>query len=263
MAARAIWKGRIRFGDVDVPVKLYAAVESGHGIGFRLLDADRKEPVRQQMVDPDTGKVVESREVGRAFEAEKGRLVRLEPDELSELEPEPSRDIEVTRFLPPEEITHPWYDRPYYVGPDDDAEGYFALVEAMRRQGREGLARWTMRKKEYVGALRVEGEYLMLITLRHAGEVVPASALEPPAGRDLEPREVKMAKQLLEAMEGDFDVTAYRDDYRERVLELVQAKAAGKVVRFPKAPRKATEASLADVLEKSLAAAGGKGRRSA
>jgi DNA end-binding protein Ku len=253
MSARAIWKGRIRFGDVDIPVKLYSAVQD-RSVRFRLLDAKRREPIKQQMIDPQTGKVVDHADVQRAFETGEG-LVKLSPEELAELEPEPSRDIDLTRFVPPEEITHQWYDRPYYLGPDESEASYFALVEALRKQAKEGLARWVMRKKEYAGALRVEGDYLMLITLRHAGEVVPASALQPPGGRELDRREVEMAKQLIAAMEGDLDIAAYRDEYRERVLELVQAKEAGKVIEFPKAPRKKTEKSLADVLERSLAAA--------
>jgi DNA end-binding protein Ku len=260
MPARAIWKGRIRFGGVDVPVKVYSALES-RGIGFRLLDERNKEPVRQQMVDPDTGKIVRSEDIGRAFEAEKGRLVKLDAEELAELEPEASRDLEITRFVPPEEISHQWYDRPYYLGPDGDEEAYFALVEALRKRGAEGVATWTMRKKEYAGSLRVEGDYLMLITLRHTGEVIPASALEPPAGRDLDARELKMARQLIAAMEDDLDIAAYRDEYRERVLELVEAKAAGKMVRFPRAPRRPAERSLAEVLEKSLSAVGKERRR--
>jgi len=114
-----------------------------------------------------------------------------------------------------------------------------------------------------VGALRADGDYLMLITLRRAGEVIPASALRPPGGRDLDEREVEMAKQLVAAMEEEeLDFAAFRDEYRERVLELVEAKAAGKVVKFPQAPKRDTERDLADVLEKSLAAAG-KARKSA
>jgi DNA end-binding protein Ku len=260
MAARAIWKGRIRFGQVDVPVKLYSAVQD-RSVSFRLLDAKRKEPVKQQMVDPQSGKVVDSSEVRRAYETDEG-LVVLSDEDLAQLEPEPSRDIEIERFVPPEQITHQWYDRPYYLGPDESEASYSALAEALRRKELEGVARWVMRKKDYVGALRVEGDYLMLITLRHAGEVVPASALTPPAGRDLDQRELQMARQLIAAMEDDLDLAAYRDEYRERVLELVQAKEAGKVVEFPKAPRKEREKSLADVLERSLAAAA-KGRKSA
>src|SRR5690606_38029195 len=113
MVARAMWKGRIRFGSADVPVKLYSAVQD-RAVHFRLLDAKNKEPVKQQMVDPSTGDVVESSEIRRAFAADDGRLVVLDEEELAELEPEQSRDIEITRFVPAETITHEWYDRPYY-----------------------------------------------------------------------------------------------------------------------------------------------------
>jgi DNA end-binding protein Ku len=253
MGARAIWKGRIRFGSVDVPVKLYSAVQD-QGIHFRLLDRRKKQPIQQRMVDPDSGEVVEGADIRKAYEMDDGDLVILEEDELGKLQPEPSRDIEITRFVPPEAITHQWYDRPYFLGPDDDPDAYFALVQALRAREVEGLARWSMRNKAYVGSLRVEGDHLMLITLRHAGEVIPASALSPPAGRDLDDRELGMARQLIGLMEGELDIAAYRDEYRERVLELVEAKAVGKVVRFPKAPARKDGKSLADVLERSLAA---------
>ena len=263
MAARSIWKGHIRFGAVDVPVKLYSAVQD-RTVHFRLLDAKRHEPVKQHMVDPDTGKVVESGDIRRAYQTDEGDLVILDAEELEELNPKASRDIEITRFVPPEQITHQWYDRPYYLGPDDDDKGYFALAAALRKRGVEGVAHWTMRNKEYVGALRAEGDYLMLITLRRAGEVVPASALPAPTGRALDPREVAMARQLVAAMEEPFDIAAYHDEYRERVVELMEARAAGKVVKFPRAQIKKTDVDLADVLEASLAATGnGKERKRA
>ena len=255
MAARAIWKGRIRFGDVDVPVKLYSAVKSTGGVHFRLLHEKDLVPVAQQMVNPATGKVVAYEDVRRAFPTDDGRLVMLDEEELAELEPEASRDIEITRFVDPAVITHQWYDRPYYLGPDDSDADYFALAEALRSQQKEGVARWVMRNKEYVGALRLEDEHLMLMTLRHAGEVVPASALKAPGGRELDKREIQMAKQLVSALEGDLDLESYRDEYRERVMELVEAKASGKVLKFPKAPaKKKQEDSLSAMLEKSLEA---------
>lgn len=254
MAARAIWKGRIVFGAVDVPVKLYSAIQD-RTIRFRLLDAEANEPITQKMIDPASGSVVPANEIRRAFETDDGELVVFEEEELEALEPEASREIEILHFLPTGAITHPWYDRPYYLGPDGSEEGYFALAEALRQKDRVGVARWVMRKKDYVGALRAENDHLALITLRNAGEVVPASALQPPSGRTLEKREVAMAKQLIGAMEDELDIAAFRDEYRDRVLELVEAKAAGKVIRFPKAPRKRAAKSLADDLERSLAAA--------
>jgi DNA end-binding protein Ku len=256
MAARAIWKASIHFGAVEVPVKLYSAVQD-RAVHFRLLDAKRHEPVKQHMVDPDTGKVVDPADIRRAYPTDEGDMVILGEEDLAAVVPEPSREIQVTRFVPPEEITHQWYDRPYFLGPDDQDEAYFALAAALRKRNVEGVAHWTMRNKEYVGALRAEGDYLMLITLRHAGEVVPASALPAPTGRELDEREIGMAKQLVKAMEDPFDITQYHDEYRERVVELMEAKAAGKVVKFPRAAIRKTDVSLADVLEQSLAATGG------
>jgi DNA end-binding protein Ku len=256
MGARAIWKAHITFGAVDVPVRLYSAVQD-RTVHFRLLDAKRHEPVKQHMVDPDSGDIVDSADIRRAYPTEDGDLVILEEDELAEATPEPSQAIEITRFVPPEAITHQWYDRPYFLGPDENDAAYFALAQALRKRGVEGVAHWTLRGKEYVGALRAEGDYLMLITLRHAGAVVPASALPAPTGRALDDREVAMARQLVSAMEDPFDITAYHDEYRERVVELMQARAAGKVVKFPRAQAKKTDVDLADVLQASLAAAGG------
>ena len=260
MAARAIWKARITFGAVDVPVKLYSAVQD-RTVHFRLLDAKRHEPVKQHMVDPDTGQVVDSADIRRAYPTGDGDLVILDEEDVARVTPEESREIRVSRFVPPEQITHQWYDRPYYLGPDEEDEAYFALARALGRRGVEGVAHWAMRKKDYVGALRAEGDYLMLITLRRAGEVVPASALPAPGGRALDDREVAMAKQLVSAMEDPFDIAAFHDEYRERVLELVQAKAAGKVVKFPRAAPRRTETSLADLLERSMAATGKERKR--
>ena len=270
MAARAIWKGVIRFESVEVPVKLYSAVESGGGVHFRLLDEETETPVRQRMVHPRSGDEVPFAETRKGYEVEKRSFVVLEDEELDELQPEPSRDIEITRFVPTDEIDHRWYDRPYYLGPDTSAgetaeREYFALAEALARKDREGVARWTMRNKEYVGALRPEGDHLVLVTLRHAGEVIPASELEAPSGRALASAEVAMAEKLVSALEDELDLTRYRDEYRGRVLELVRAKAEGRTIEAPEPePEEEAPASLAKALEASLARAekeprGGKG----
>lgn len=252
--ARAMWKGRIRFGGVDVPVKLYAAVQD-RGVHFRLLHEKDHTPVQQEMVNPDTGKAVPAEEIHKAYESSDGALVMLEDEELDALEPEGDRSIEVSRFVAPGAISHPWYDRPYYLGPDGNAGAYFALAEALREQDKQGIAHWVMRKKEYVGALLAEGDYLMLITLRRAGEVVEASELDAPGGEKPARREVDMATQLVEMLAGDLDLAAYRDEYRDRVLELVEAKAEGKVVRLPKVKQRRETRDLSDVLEQSIAAA--------
>jgi DNA end-binding protein Ku len=256
VAARAIWKGVLRFADVEVPVKLYSAVED-RKVHFRLLDGKRKQPVEQRMVHPEKGEPVPREEVRKGYEAEPGLFVVLEEEDLAAAEPPPSRDIELTRFVDPDEIDPPWYERPYWLGPDGEEahEPYFALARALEREGKEGVARWTMRKKGYLGALRTRDGRLMLVTLRHAGEVIAATDLPAPRGRKLAERELAMARQLVEALEDDFRPEEYRDEYRESVRELIAAKAEGKpakVAQFrPKPPADDLDRALAASLERA------------
>jgi DNA end-binding protein Ku len=253
VAARAIWKGVVKVGTLSVPVKLYSAVQD-RKVHFRLLHKTDHEPVKQRLVSADTGEEVEYETVRKAFPITRGRMILIEKEELEKIEPDDSRDIEVTRFVAPEEIDHRWYERAYWLGPDGDQKAYFAAAAALQSKQKEGVARWVMRDKEYVGALRAEKGYLVLITLRHADEIIAADALKAPQGRELTEREVAMAEQLLEALHGKFDPAEFRDEYRARVMELVETKAAGKkpkVVAFR--PRKQKDDQLADALEASLA----------
>ncbi|HEV7763473.1 MAG TPA: Ku protein [Thermoanaerobaculia bacterium] len=252
MAARAMWKGVVNVGTASVPVKLYSAIVS-HGIHFRLLHKTDKAPVKQQLVSAETDEPIEYADVRKAFPIARGRMVLLEKEELEELEPEESRDIDVTRFVDPADVDHRLYERPYYLGPDGNMKLYFAAVAALEKKKKEGIARWVMRDREYVGALRVENGYLMLITMRHAEEIIAADALKPPGGRELQAREVKMAEQLIESLHGPFDPTQYHDQYRERVMELIEMKVKGKkpkVVKFR--AKKVKDDQLADALEASL-----------
>jgi DNA end-binding protein Ku len=249
-----MWKGCIEFGPISVPIKLYSAVQE-KGVHFRLLDRRSKKPVKQHMIRPDTGDVVEYAETKKALEVDKRNLVILEEEDLEKVDPPQSRDIEILHFFKPEAITHQWFERPYWVGPDGNAKGYFALAAALEKEEREGLAHWVMRKKEYFGALRAEDGYLMLITLRNAEQVVDPASLSAPSGRDLSEKEVTMAKQLVAAMEGELDMSKFKDEYRARVLEFVEAKAKGKVVRLPKPKEKEASDDLAAALQRSLSAA--------
>lgn len=256
VAARAIWKSVIKIGGARVPVKLYSAVKDS-SIHFRLLHKKDLQPVKQQMVHPETGEPVASEEIRMAYPVGRNQLVILSDEELEQLEPEPSRDIEVDRFVKPEEIDHRWYERSYYLGPDNSSEAYFALAAALERSGKEGVAKWVMRKRNYVGSLRAEDGYLVLIALRHAEEVIATESLEAPGGRALDKREVRMAEQLISALEGTFDPADYRDEYRDRVTELIETKARGGKVKVKKfRPRPKKEESLDRALEASLASVG-------
>ena len=252
MAARAIWKGVVHVGTLTVPVKLYSAVQD-HTVHFRLLHKTDKQPVKQQLISSVSDETIDYAEVKKAFPIARGRLVMLEKEELEKLEPKDSRDIEITRFVDPEEIDHRWYERAYYLGPDGNEKNYFAAAAALARKKKEGVARWVMRDKSYVGALRAEQGYLMLITLRHAEEIIAVEALKPPAGRALAQREIEMAGQLLSALHDEFDPTQFRDEYRERVMELIEAKAAGRKPKVVKFRAKKESDDITDALAASLA----------
>lgn len=255
MAARAIWRGIIRLGDICVPVKLYTAVEE-RTIHFRLLHRKDRTPVRQEMVHPETGEVVPAEAIHHGYETEEGKMVILSDEELKNLEPEGSRQIEIIRFLPRSAIDHRWYERPYLLGPDGDPESYSALAASLESAETEGLARWVMRGKDYFGVLRLREGYPMLITLRHADEVVQLEEFAIPAGREMDKRELAMAEQLVAAMAGTFDPAQYKDEYRQRVMGLIAAKASGKIIELRKAAPIKTTRDLRKALEGSLLVAG-------
>lgn len=254
MGARTIWKGRVTLGRVEVPVRLYAAVED-RAVHFRLLHERDHVPVKQRMVHPETGEEVPPEEVRRGVEVESGRFVVLTDEELAAMEPPPDRTIELLAFVEPHRIAPPWYDRPYWLGPDGADEDYAALAVAMAKKGRIGIARWTMRKRRYVGALRAEGPWLMLTTLHHLGEVIPRDALGPMPKVEIDPLEAQLADQLVSVLAvEDLDLGAYRDEHRDRVLALIEKKARGEVVELERPEPKPAVTSLADSLRGSLEA---------
>ena len=251
MTVRALWKGVIRFDAIRVPVKLYGAIED-RNVHFRLLHRGDLEPVHQFFVNPETDEVVPYANTGRAYITESGERVLLNPSELAALEPEPSRDIEILCFLPQHAIDHRWYSRPYYLGPDEDSAEFFALADALESMQVEGLARWVMRNKSYVGALHLHEGYPMLMSLHHSEEIIPVESLKPPKGPALDQRELGLARQLIEMLEADFEPQEYHDEFRERVLQMVAAKAQGKPLRKPAPKPRAPVVDIGHALEASI-----------
>ncbi|MCC4310075.1 Ku protein [Alcanivorax marinus] len=252
MSARAIWKGVLVAGKERVPVKLYSAV-ADRSVHFRLLHRTDKAPVRQVLVNPGTGKPVPYADSLRAWQADDGRRVLLTDDDLATVNPDKSRDIELLSALPLGAIDHRWYDRPYYLGPDgDDRSDLDALATALERDNREGLARWVMRDKEYLGALRVHEGHPMLVTLRHREQVVSQTALSAPGGAALDRRELDMSKQLIGMLETHFDPGEYQDEYRQRVMDLIDTKRRGGKVRKAPPKRRRASSDLTRALEASL-----------
>lgn len=253
MAARAIWKGILKIGSAKVPVKLYSAV-TDRTVRFHVLDDRSKMRIKQHMVNAESGDEVATEEIQKGYELEPGRFLILTEEDLKSIEPEPSREIEVGEFVPPSQISQQWYQRPYYLGPDGDQNAYFALAEALQKRELEGVAHWVMRNKAYVGVLRAEGDYMMLITLRNAAEVISARELTKPSGPAPTAKELSMAKHLVSLMEGEFNPAEFKDEYRERLMEFIEKKAKGHAPRLRAVKTKRTAESLDSVLEKSLAA---------
>ena len=251
MSIRAMWKGVIHFDSIKIPVKLYGAIED-RNVHFRLLHRDDLEPVHQLLINPETDEVVPYESTGRAFVTEVGERVLLNPSELEALEPEPSRDIEILDFLPLHVIDHRWYVRPYYLGPDEDSADFFALADALEAMQVEGLARWVMRNKSYVGALQLYQGYPMLMSLHHTEEVIPAESLAAPEGPALDKRELGLARQLIEMLESEFQPQEYHDEFRERVLEMLEAKAHGKQVKKRAPIRREKSVDISHALEASI-----------
>jgi DNA end-binding protein Ku len=251
--ARALWKATLQIGEVGLPVKLYAAVRD-RGVPFRLVHAKDGVPVRQRMVDPGDGREVPAAEIQRGVLLEEGVYVVLRPEELRAAEPEPSRTIQVTRFVPEDAVEASWYSRPYYLGPDGAAADYFALAEALRRSGRRGIARFVLRRRRQLGVLAPRGPHLALIALHAASEVVPAAVLAPPRAASISKAEAKLAEQLVAALDGRFDPGKLHDAYRDRVERLIRTKLEGGrfEVKEPAPPELAR--NLAQALKQSLRA---------
>lgn len=251
MTARAIWKGVLSLGSEELAVKLYSAVEE-QGVHFRLLQSERiHTPVHQQLVDPSDDTVVPYADVRRGFAVDGGFVV-LQKEELAALTPKPSREITLSHFVPTQKLGAEWLVRPYYLSPDGDSEAYFALAQALAEDDKEGIAHWVMRGQEYNGVLRAVDGYLLLITLRHAEEIIAPSELPRPAGREHSDKELKMAEQLVSAYEDSFDPEQYKDEYRQRVQDFVEAKAKGKQPRLKQPKVKHEQHDLSSALEKSL-----------
>jgi len=250
MAARSIWNGTLEVGKVGIAVKLYAAIED-EAVHFHLLHDKDHERVKQHMLNPKTGEVRESAEIHKGYEIKPGTFVLLDPGELAQLEPPPSKGIEIERFVPETDIDPVWYERPYYLGPAAKSADYFALARVLSERRRVGVARWVMRKRLYHGALRAHGDYLTLSTLHNASEVAAAPKVSPSA-RAADSRELAMAEQLVEALAGEFDPNDFKDEHRERVLELIRAKAKGKTLKAPPRVRRPAQKPLGTALEQSL-----------
>src|SRR5215210_181764 len=255
---RSIWSGAISFGLVNVPVKLYSAV-SRKTVRFHQLNADTGHRIAQKRVDSVTGEEVPYEQIVKGFELTKERYVVVTPEELDSVAPEKTRAIDIEDFVDLEDIDPIFYDHPYYLVPDKGAaKAYGLLLEAMRESGKVAIARVVLRSKEQLVAIRPAGDVLTMETMIFHDEVVPTDDLdEVPEAKDLKTsdRELKMAQQLIDSLSSDFEPSKYHDEYREKVLELIERKAEGEEIAIqPQAEEPAKVPDLMAALEASLAA---------
>ena len=256
---RAIWSGAISFGLVNIPVKLYSAV-SKKTVRFHQIDAESGGRVRQKRVGPD-GEEIAYEQIVKGYEIGPDRYVTISPEELEALEPQKTRTIDIEDFVDLEQIDPIYYDHPYYLAPDTGAaKAYRLLVDAMEDSGKVAVARVVLRSKEHLVAIRPRDGALAMETMLFADEVIPADSLEELAAGDGDVQtsdcELAMANQLIDSLASDFEPEKYRDEYRERVLDLIERKAQGEtiVIEEPEAePEKVPD--LMAALEASIASA--------
>jgi DNA end-binding protein Ku len=260
--ARSMWSGAISFGLVNIPVKLFTAIHEER-IGFHLLHDEDKVRLKQQMICPEHNTPVHREHMVRGFEISPDKYVIMSEEEIEAAEPKSSRVIEIQDFVALEDIDPVYFDRPYYLVPQQHAEkAYRLLVEAMEKTSKVGIAKFTMRNKEYLAALRATDGVICLETMHFDDEVTQAKDLEDaPREMKVDERELSVAQKLIESLSSDFEPGKYHDEYREKLMAIIKKKSHGEeiVVRPQKAAKETRASDLMAALEASLAKARHKG----
>ena len=260
--ARAIWSGTISFGLLNVPVKLYSAV-SRKQISFRELRESDGSRVRHKRVAESDGEEVPYEEIVKGYEISPDQYVVMKRDELDALDPRKTRAIEIQDFVDLDDIDPIYFNQPYYLGPNTGGErAYGLLVKAMADERKVAIARFVLRNREHLAAIRPMDDVLTLTTMRFADEVVSPDELDgivPDEVEEPRKKEVEMAKALVGSLTGDFDASQYRDEYRDELLALIERKASGEelVQSTSEEPKPTKAPDLMAALEESLAAVKG------
>ena len=257
---RSIWKGAISFGLVNVPVKLYSAT-SPKTVRFHQISGKTGARIRQKRVDPTTDEEVAYEDIVKGYEITPDHYVLITSEELDALDPKATRTIDIEEFVDLADIDPIYYDHSYYLAPAaGGAKAYRLLVDAMRESGKVGIGRVVLRSKQQLCALRPTGEALTLSTMLFGDEVLSPDRLdelESVNEAEASERELTMAQQLIDSLSSDFEPDKYHDEYRERVLDLIERKAAGEEIAIqPQAEEPAAAPDLMAALEASLAAVG-------
>jgi len=256
---RAIWTGAVGFGLVTVPVKLYSALDR-KSVRFHQLSGKTGVRVVQKRVDPQSGEEIPYEEIVKGYEIAPERYVVIAPGDLETLQPKKTKTIEIEDFVELSQIDPIYYEHPYYLAPGaGGAKPYRLLLEAMQQDGRVAIARFVMRSKEQLVAIRPMDGVLEMATMLFADEILaPERIGEISELGDVQTtkRELEVARQLLDSLAGDFDPDSYRDSYREEVLALIERKAQGEEIAVRPAAEEATAPApdLMSALKASLEA---------
>lgn len=232
--ARPIWTGTLSFGLLNVPIRLMSG-ERRNDIHFRMLDQRSNTPVRYERVNADTGDEVPWKDIVKAFEYQKGSYVVLEEEDIKNAASDSHETVEIDTFVDGKEIPPAYFEKPYILVPAKKAEkGYVLLRETLKKTGKVGIAKVVIRTKEYLAAVMPEGDALVLNILRYKAEIVDADDYELPGKATSEyriaPRELEMAKDLIESMSGEWKPEDYQDEFREKLRAAIEKRLKSKGV---------------------------------
>jgi DNA end-binding protein Ku len=237
--ARSIWKGSITFGLVNIPVGLYSAEKREETVSFHLLDRRNMARLRYKRVNEETGREVPWEETVRGYEVEGGKHVVISDEDLERASPEKTQTVDILDFVDAEEISPLFFDKPYYLGPEKrGAKSYALLRETLRRTNKVGIAKVVIRTKQYLAAVLVHEDAIVLNVLRFAHELRDPKELDLPSGKEgVSERELDMAERLVEGMVSDWEPEKYRDDYYKDLKKLIKERVeAGQLEESPEAP---------------------------
>ena len=257
MAPRAIWTGSIAFGLVNVPVRMYSAVEE-HTLHFNFVHAPDGSRIGYEKICKAENKPVPDDEIVKAFEYEKGEWVYMTDEDFEAAAAENHRTIDIRAFVPFEDIDPIYFERTYYLGPEENGERVYSLLSrAMDDSGLAGVAKWVMRDRQNLGLLRVRDGAIALERMHFADEIRSTEGIAP-GDVKLDKSELEMAAQLIEQYSGKFKPEEYRDTYRDALCEIIEAKRKGEVVRVGAEPEPEAPTDLMAALRASVEAARGR-----
>jgi DNA end-binding protein Ku len=256
---RALWKGSIAFGLVNIPIELHTAIRD-HRPRFRMLHAKDKSPVKFERVCIRDGDPVAWEDLVKGFEYAKGHFVVMTKEDFQAAAVEKTRTIDIIDFVKAEAIDDRFFETPYYLTPSKGGERAYALLrEAIRDSGRIGIAKFILRDAQHLAALEVIEDALVLTVMRFADELVDTAAFEFPGSDGIRKQELDMARALVNSLAAEWDPSKYTDKYRENLLRIIESKVKGKHVDLetPQEPRQAEVVDLMERLRRSLQQAGG------